>query len=715
MSANAVIRTGVLSLLSLSLAGSRPSFGAQEQVTKDGKTFYVATNGNDAWSGTLPEPNAAGTDGPLQSLVAARDLVRKLGGPDAQTAPVTVLLRGGTYLLSKPVVFEPRDSGTKQSPRIYQAYGKETPVISAGREIHGWRRVGAASDLPANGLGAPPFQENLWMAEVPGASEGYWNFHQLFVNGQRRIRARAPNGKFFNVDGRVSTEGPSWFRFHPGDIDPAWIVGGTTEMVGLTNWAGFRLFVKQVNPTTNTAILAAKRQAWGSVDNPRYWLENFPQALDSPGEWYLDRINGVVYYHAMADEDMSKAEVIAPTIEQLIRLEGDAEGENELLRTRYISFEGLTFSYTDWDYSTRGWVHSYVQWSKPEDGRVDEQSVPDVSAAIEGVGSHAVSISKCTFTHLGGYAVDFHAGSKENVVSRNSMSDLGAGGVKIGDSRAPTFDWMATTDNVVSDNSIHDIGNVYLTGTGIWVGLASANTIAHNEVFNTYYIGVSVGWTWGYGPSWAHHNIIEFNNIHDIGRAMLSDMACIYAEGVQPGTMVRNNLCHEVTHNDHGYGAWGIYLDEGSGNIVVENNVTYNTEDGGFMQNYGRENIIRNNIFALGRNGAFQRNHNEPHITMTAERNIFYGKTGKLLVGGYEDGHFKLDHNLYFLESGEPKFADKSFADWKKTGQDVHSLIGSPQFADPEHGDFSMKPESPAFKIGFKPIDLTAVGPRKSE
>src|ERR1700745_2306125 len=112
MSANAVRRTVMLSLLILSLAGSRPSFGAQEQATKDGRTFYVATNGNDAWSGTLPEPNAAGTDGPLESLVAARDLVRKLGGPDSQTAPVTVLLRGGTYHLSKPVVFEPRDSGT---------------------------------------------------------------------------------------------------------------------------------------------------------------------------------------------------------------------------------------------------------------------------------------------------------------------------------------------------------------------------------------------------------------------------------------------------------------------------------------------------------------------------------------------------------------------------------------------------------------------------
>jgi parallel beta-helix repeat protein len=295
------------------------------------------------------------------------------------------------------------------------------------------------------------------------------------------------------------------------------------------------------------------------------------------------------------------------------------------------------------------------------------------------------------------------------------MSDLGAGGVKIGDSRAPTFDAMATTANVVSDNTIHDMGNVYLTGTGIWVGLASGNTIAHNEVYNTYYIGTSVGWTWGYGPSWAHDNIIEFNHYHDIGRGMLSDMACVYTEGVQPGTIVRNNLCHDVTHNEKGYGAWGIYLDEGSGNILVENNVTYHTQDGGFMQNFGRENIIRNNIFALGEAGAFQRNHNEPHVTMTAEHNIFYGKAGKLLVGSYEDGHFKFDNNLYFLESGEPKFADKSLAEWKKTGQDVHSLVGSPLFADPEHGDFSIKPGSPALKIGFKPIDISTVGPRKSE
>jgi hypothetical protein len=486
-------------------------------------------------------------------------------------------------------------------------------------------------------------------------------------------------------------------------------------MIGLTNWAGFRLFLKQVDTTTNTAILAAKRQAWGHVENPRYWLENFPQALDSPGEWYLDRINGILYYHTMDNEDMSRATVIAPTIEQLVRFEGDAEGEDEALLARYISLEGLTFSYTDWDFSTRGWVHSYVQWSKPGEGRVDEQSVPDVSASVEGVGTHVISISKCTFSHLGGYGVHFHAGSKEDIVSGNSMSDLGAGGVKLGDERAPTFDAMATRQNVVSDNTIHDIGKTYLTGTGIWIGLASDNTISHNEIYDTYYIGISVGWTWGYGPSWAHHNIVELNHLHDIGRGMLSDMGCIYTEGVQPGTIIRNNLCHDVSHNDHGYGAWGIYLDEGSSNIAVENNLTYKTQDGGFMQNYGRDNIVRNNVFALGVGAAFQRNHDEPHITMTAEHNIFYGKTPKLLVGTYRDGNFKFDNNLYYVEGGEPTFGDKSFDEWKKTGQDVHSLVASPLFANPQQGNFTLQSGSPAFKIGFRPLDLATVGPRKMQ
>jgi hypothetical protein len=392
------------------------------------------------------------------------------------------------------------------------------------------------------------------MADVHGIIEGNWNFNQLFINGQRRQRARTPNRGFLNVDGQISADDPARFRFRPGDIDPAWLAGGNAEVVALLKWGGFRLLLKNVDGATQTAVVSARRQPWGNDDSPRYWIENIPQALDTPGEWYLDRSNEVVYYHAMPDEDMSRVTATAPCLQQLIRFEGEAEAESEDSLAHDISLEGLTLSYTDWSNTSTGWIHSFVEWSKPEDGHIDEQSVIDVPAAVEGVGAHSCSITRCIFIHLGGYAVQFHGGSKENHLTKNLMTDLGAGGVKIGDGKSPSFDAQATSGNIVSDNSIHDIGIVYPTGTGVWVGESGGNTIAHNEIYDTFYIGISVGWTWSYGPSWARDNIIEFNHIFNIGRGILSDLGCIYTVGVQPGTVVRNNLCHDVSRYEHGYG-----------------------------------------------------------------------------------------------------------------------------------------------------------------
>jgi len=732
MSAKGSIRIGLLALLisllpPFSDAVSQAIFpGAlivpalsgqtQQETNEGGQAFYVATNGSDAWSGTLRQPSPAGTDGPFATLARARDAIRKLKGRGSLTGPVIVYVRGGTYTLSKPVVFTPEDSGTQASHSIYKAYPNEIPVLSGGRTIGGWKRVDAANDLPQAGVGAPPLQENLWMAEVPGISAGNWYFRELFVNGQRRQRARTPNQGFLNVDGQISPNNPAQFRFNPGDIDPAWVTGGAAEVVAFLNWGGLRLLLRGVDPAAHTATLSTRRQPWGTDKNPRYWVENIPQALDAPGEWYLDRRNGVLYYHAMPDENMSQVIAIAPFLRQLIRFEGDPEDERYDSLVHDISLEGLTLSYTDCSTSSAGWTQSYIDWSTPKDGHIDEQAAIDVPAAVESVGAHSCSITKSVFTHLGGYAVHFHAGSKGNQITKNLMTDLGAGGVKIGDTKAPSYDAQATSGNVISDNSIHDIGIVYPTAVGILVAESSGNTIAHNEIYDTFYTGISVGWTWGYGPTWARGNVIEFNHIYNISRGLLSDLGCIYTVGVQPGTVVRNNLCHDVTRYQHGYGGWGIYTDEGSGNILIENNVVYRTEDGGFHQNYGRENIIRNNIFALGQTAQIRRTHNENHTSFVFEHNIFYWRDGKLLDGKWEDGNYKFDHNLYFRAQGGPiNFVDKSFEEWQETGQDVHSLVASPLFVDPERGDFSLQPGSPAWKMGFRPIDLSGVGPRKTD
>src|ERR1017187_2200082 len=127
-------------------------------------TFYVATNGNDAWSGHLALPNQARSDGPMASLAEARD--RILGRrAEARYQPVQVLVRGGTYYLSTPFVLEPQDSGTAEAPVVYGAFKSEKPVFTGGRLIKGSHQTGS-----------------LWETTIPEVKAGGWYFSQLFVN-----------------------------------------------------------------------------------------------------------------------------------------------------------------------------------------------------------------------------------------------------------------------------------------------------------------------------------------------------------------------------------------------------------------------------------------------------------------------------------------------------------------------------------------------------
>lgn len=185
---------------------------------------------------------------------------------------------------------------------------------------------------------------------------------------------------------------------------------------------------------------------------------------------------------------------------------------------------------------------------------------------------------------------------------------------------------------------------------------------------------------------------------------ILSDTGGIYTLGIQPGTLVRANVFHDIA----GFrcGGWGIYFDEGTSQIVAENNIVYRTTHGGFHQHYGRENLVRNNIFAFGRDAQIQRTRPEPHLSFTFERNIVYWREGNLLAGNLSDFHFAFEHNLYWrVGDGEIRFGNLSWQEWREKGMDQHSLIADPLFVAPETGDFHLMPGSPASRVGFIPIE----------
>jgi hypothetical protein len=595
-------------------------------------------------------------DGSLTSLAAARDAIRAMRR-QGQTHPVTVRIRAGIYRLPETFVLTPEDSDV-----TYTAWPGEHPIFSGGRRIEGWRKGGG----PA------------WTAPAP------FHFRQLFVNGRRALRARVPTTGFYRIDGPSSQDKPFLLKFRGDDIRKSWADRGDVEIIALLAWAEIRMPIVSVDEAAHTTRLTGDPRPSNREKDARYWIENAPDALDSPGTWYLDRQAGAVSYWPMAGEDLRRDEVIAPALLELVRLEGKPE-TGRLVRN--VVFRGLDFRHADWTMGSNGFA--------------DAQAAVEAGSAFSAVGTENVTIDHCAFQQSGGYAIWFGRGSRHNRILASAIFGMGAGGIKIGETAPRSEEADQNLDHTITDNDIHDLGSVYPSAVGIWIGQSSRITVSHNDVHDLYYTAISVGWTWGYKPNPCRNNIIEYNHLHHIGQNMLSDMGAVYTLGEQPGTVIRNNLIHDVSAFT--YGGWGIYPDEGSSDILIENNVVYRTGSAGFHQHYGRENVVRNNIFAFGREYQLMRTRAEQHISFFFDRNIIYYDSGKLLGGNWSGDQFRMRNNLYWDVRGEPIVT---------SGQDVEPTIADPLFANPGTYDFTPLPESPAWTIRWKAIDLSTIGPR---
>ncbi len=326
----------------------------------------------------------------------------------------------------------------------------------------------------------------------------------------------------------------------------------------------------------------------------------------------------------------------------------------------------------------------------------------------------------CRFTALGNYGLELARGCQTNRIVRCEFSDLGAGGLKIGEPRIRDQAAEQTRGNAISHCRIHDGGKLFPSAVGIWIGQSPDNHIVHNLIYDFYYTGISIGWTWGYGRALATNNTVELNHVHHIGvksdgdGPILSDMGGIYTLSMQPGTTIRNNLWHDIAGVR--YGGWGIYFDEGSSGILAESNLVYRTTHGGFHQHYGATNVVRNNIFAFARDHQVQRTRPEPHRSFAFVTNIVYFDSGTLLTGDLSNDHYVFDWNVYFdarpdAKPDQLRVGPCTWEKWQARGHDRHSLVTDPRFVAPDKNDFRLQPDSPALKLGFRPIDLSRVGP----
>jgi parallel beta-helix repeat protein len=650
-------------------------------------TIYVATNGNDQWSGRVEKPSADGKDGPLASLPEALKKTRAARRiSDKAPDRVTILLRGGTYSVAGPIALSPEDSGSDgKHPFTLAAYQGEKPVLSGGRRITGWKRVEA--------------KPGWWQAEIPDARAAGWYFRQLFINGQRRQRARTPNTGYFLADGDYLADKPVKFKYRGSDLKKEWI-GAGAELVALHKWIDLRQFIRDVDETTRIVTLSGDIAEHVKEGNARYYLENTPDALDSPGEWYLDRKTGVLTYWAEAGEDMNKTEVIAPFLTSpLLRVAGDFATKQA---AHDVVIRGLTFAHTD--------------WTLPENGYLDTQAAVHVRGDVQLEGAVECRIENCAFAHLGGYALELGKGCQRCEIAANEIYDIGAGGIRIGETTSRQDPFEQNFGHIVADNHLHQLGRVFAPAIGIIIFQSGRNHVAHNHIHDLYYTAISVGWNWGYQETPCRDNVIEFNHLHDIGQGVLSDMGGIYTLGIQKGTLLRNNLIHDV--NSFNYGGWGLYTDEGSTDIVLENNIVYRCKSAGFHQHYGRENVVRNNIFAFGKEHQLMRSREEEHVSFIFTNNIVYFGSGTLLGSYWANNNYKIDGNVYFdartdASATAMKFADASFKEWQKRGHDTHSVIADPLFVAPQQFDFRLDRNSPALRLGFKPIDPREAGIRK--
>lgn len=631
--------------------------------------------------------------------------------------PVVVTFKPGVRYLSRPIVLDWSVAGTRRSPTVFRAEPNADVVFSGGVRLTNWivRADGVwEHPIDASGLQREYFTPILalrktyenpahgrferftdphampeydWSVERALPSRSVNAMTQFFVNDQRRFRPRYPENGFLTVADHYDAPKGSWpggkqldcrFKFRATDAIPtAFRNRSDVDVVCYHIQSQSRIPLGEIDYTNRVInVRGWTADSWGHYKKGYPWyFDNVAETFRQPGQWYFDRGQAKLLYRPLPGETPENCVCVLPRLTRMLMVRS----------TRHVVFENLQFAHSAW---------------KTPFPMNPQGELFSCSAAYLWGCQHC-RLTDCCFRNLGSYALNITKWSEDNAIEGCEFFDIGAGGIKIIGNR-----------NKIAECDIGYFGRTQPGGTGVFVHIASNNQIVDNDIHHGYYMGVNVGYRFGYyHPTAAYDNYVARNHVHHLGEYLLADQGGVYVVGTNPGTIVEDNLIHDI--NARLYGGWGLYTDEGCTGVVMRRNIVHDTNHASFHQHFGQDNLIENNIFAFTKGDQGNRmiaktRGDQPHSFRFRKNIVCWQGDGRVFSGRWDDDHFAIDDNWYFCQTNAVSFPK----DWQKRGHDLRSVVNEdPGFVDADRRDFRFRADAPVFaRIGFERLRVERPG-----